>query len=40
MKVKLCARCPYKPQTLDGHYDLEAALHLCARCDGEERRGL
>ena len=37
MRVKLCARCPYTPQNLDGDYDPEAALHFCARCDGEER---
>jgi hypothetical protein len=37
MKVKLCARCPYKPRDLTGHYDPEAALHACAKCDGEQR---
>jgi hypothetical protein len=36
MRVKLCARCPYTPQDLTGHYDPEAALHLCAKCDGEQ----
>jgi hypothetical protein len=36
MRVKLCARCPYTPQDLAGHYDPEAALHACARCDGEQ----
>ena len=35
MRVKLCARCPYTPQDLIGHYDPEAALHVCAKCDGE-----
>jgi hypothetical protein len=34
MRVKLCARCPYTPQDLTGHYDPEAALHVCAKCDG------
>ena len=38
MRVKLCARCPYTPRDLTGHYDPEAALHACAKCDGE--RGL
>ena len=36
MKVKLCARCPYTPQDLAGHFDPEAALHACAKCDGEQ----
>jgi len=36
MRVKLCARCPYTPQDLAGHYDPEAALHVCAKCDGEQ----
>jgi hypothetical protein len=36
MKVKLCARCPYKPQDLAGHYDPEVALHVCAKCDDEQ----
>ena len=36
MRVKLCARCPYKPQDLTGHYDPDAALHVCAKCDGEQ----
>lgn len=35
MRVKLCARCPYTPYDLAGHYDPEAALHACAQCDGE-----
>jgi hypothetical protein len=35
MRVKPCARCPYTPQDLTGHYDPEAALHVCAKCDGE-----
>jgi hypothetical protein len=33
MRVKLCARCPYTPQDLASHYDPEAALHACAKCD-------
>jgi hypothetical protein len=36
MRVKLCERCPYTPQDLTGHYDPEAALHVCAKCDGEQ----
>ena len=36
MRVKLCARCPYTPWDLAGHYDPEAALHLCTKCDGEQ----
>jgi hypothetical protein len=36
MKVKLCARCPYKPRDLASHYDPEAAPHVCAKCDGEQ----
>jgi hypothetical protein len=36
MRVKPCARCPYTPQDLTGHYDPEAALHVCAKCDGEQ----
>jgi hypothetical protein len=35
MRVKLCTRCPYLPHDLASHYDPEAVLHLCARCDGE-----
>jgi hypothetical protein len=31
-----CARCPYTPQDLTGHYDPEAALHMCAKYDGEQ----
>jgi hypothetical protein len=37
MRVKLCARCLYKPRDLAGHYDPEAILHLCANCDGEQK---
>jgi hypothetical protein len=33
MRVKLCARCPYTPRDLADHYDPEAALHVCAKCD-------
>ena len=36
MRVKLCRRCPYTPRDLADHYDPEAALHLCAKCDGEQ----
>jgi hypothetical protein len=35
MRVRLCSRCPYTPRDLAGHYDPEAVLHVCARCDGE-----
>ena len=38
MRVKLCGRCPYTPRDLAGHYDPEAALHACAKCDGEQGR--
>ena len=37
MRVKLCARCPYTPRDLADHYDPEAILHACAKCDGEQR---
>jgi len=33
MRVKLCERCPYMPSDIAGHYDPEAATHLCAGCD-------
>jgi hypothetical protein len=36
MRVKLCARCPYTPRDLAGHYDPEATLHVCAKCDAEQ----
>ena len=36
MRVKLCARCPYTPRDLAGHYDPEGELHACARCDGQQ----
>jgi hypothetical protein len=36
MRVRLCARCPYTPQDLAGHYDPEAALHACAKCDHQK----
>jgi hypothetical protein len=36
MRVKLCARCPYTPRDMVGHYDPEATLHVCAKCDGEQ----
>ena len=35
MRVKLCARCPYAPRDLAGHYDPAGVLHVCAKCDGE-----
>jgi hypothetical protein len=38
MRVKLCVRCPYAPRDLAGHYDPEATLHVCAKCDGEQGR--
>ena len=36
MRVKLCARCPYTPGDFIGHYDPQAALHVCAKCDGSQ----
>jgi hypothetical protein len=36
MRVKLCARCPYTPRDLAGHYDPDGALHVCAQCDGQQ----
>ena len=36
MRVKLCKRCPYTPRDLTGHYDPEAALYVCAKCDGQQ----
>lgn len=36
MRVKLCSRCPYAPRHLAGHYDPEAAIHVCAKCDDAE----
>ena len=33
LRVKLCARCPYTPRDLADHYDPEASLHVCAKCD-------
>ncbi len=35
MRVNLCARCPYTPRDLAGHYDPAGVLHVCAKCDGE-----
>jgi hypothetical protein len=35
VQVKLCARCPYSPRDLADHYDIDAALHLCAACDAD-----
>lgn len=35
MRVKLCSRCPYAPRDLADHYDPDAALYACARCDSE-----
>jgi hypothetical protein len=37
MIVKLYTGCPYTPRDLSGHYDPTAMLHLCAKCDGEQR---
>jgi hypothetical protein len=34
VRVKRCARCPYTPRDLAGHYDPKSELHACARCDG------
>jgi hypothetical protein len=34
MRVKRCARCPYVPSDLAGHYDAKGELHVCAKCDG------
>jgi hypothetical protein len=39
MRVKLCARCPYTPRDLAGHYDPKGALHACAKCDGQQGAG-
>ena len=36
MRVKLCARCPYTPRDLAPHYDPEAALYACLKCDHEQ----
>jgi len=36
MRVKLCARCPYTPRDLADHYNPEATLHSCAKCDGAQ----
>jgi hypothetical protein len=33
MRVKPCSVCPYTPRDLAGHYDPEAVLHVCAKCD-------
>jgi hypothetical protein len=33
MRVKLCTRCPYTPRDLADHYDPDAALYACAKCD-------
>jgi hypothetical protein len=33
MRVKLCGRCPYTPRDLAGHYDADAVLYACAKCD-------
>jgi hypothetical protein len=35
MRVKLCGRCPYTPRDLDDHYDPDATLYVCAKCDNE-----
>jgi hypothetical protein len=36
MRVKLCAWCPYSPRDLAPHYDPEATLYACAKCDSEQ----
>jgi hypothetical protein len=36
VRVKRCARCPYTPRDLAGHYDPKGELHACARCDGHQ----
>jgi hypothetical protein len=36
MRVKICNRCPYTARDLAGHYDPEAVLYACAKCDGAE----
>lgn len=36
MRVRLCAECPCAPRDLAGHYDPDAVLHACAKCDGEQ----
>jgi hypothetical protein len=36
MRVKICARCPYRPRDLADHYDPKGVLHVCAKCDGEQ----
>ena len=36
MRVKLCARCPYTPRDLAHHYDPEAGLYACLKCDHEQ----
>jgi hypothetical protein len=33
VRVKRCARCPYVPSDLAGHYDANGELHVCAKCD-------
>jgi hypothetical protein len=38
MRVRICARCPYTPRDLASHYDPDAVLHVCAKCDGHEGR--
>lgn len=35
MKVKLCTQCPYTPPDLAGHYDPNAFLHVCTKCDSQ-----
>jgi len=36
MRVKLCTTCPYVPRDLAGHYDPQAVLHVCAKCDCQQ----
>jgi hypothetical protein len=37
MRVKLCARCPYRPHDLADHYDPNADMHACAACDNQQQ---
>jgi hypothetical protein len=39
MRVKLCARCPYLPRDLAGHYDPKGVIHVCAKCDSQQGAG-
>jgi hypothetical protein len=37
MRVKLCARCPYTPGDLIGHYDPQAAIYVCGSVTAHKR---